>query len=762
MINFKGKEANMSYLLDADRNRIENKYHCANQPFDPFNRMAHHGYDYDESTGLSDKQIDEGLSLLVSSLQGKARPIIKAEAFAFVLDHTRIDVNENDYFVGLYSWGRLLDKHTVLKWKDEAYSAAREEIEKAGLPKDYLDDLSKTGAVWLVADFDHTVPDWDSLLTLGFAGILERAKAAFAALERSGTATQKQRDFYLGIVIEYEAILRFLERLYAYSLTKHNEKSKKISACLNNLCKNAPSNFYEALQLIYLYFMISESVDHYQVRSLGYGLDSSLSPFYFNDLKNGTFTKEELSEFLAHFLLQFSAIGNYWGQPFYLGGSHLDGTTKINDLSYLILDVYDKLGLYNPKIQIKTDRNTPKEFILKVLEIIRGGNSSFVFCNSDTIVKAMMRSGATYEKALDAVIKGCYEYAIKGECVGISFNTFNALKPVELVFFNGKDKKTGIEIGLQTGNIEDFTSFEQFYKAYLAQFRYLIENSLICLDALERRIEHINPAPLYSATVPNCVNTMTDALGGGILNVSDMLLNGFGTAVDALMAVYELVFEKKVTTMKELSLAVAKNWKGFEKLRQKALSCKHKYGVNDEIADFYACALHRFFADAFASRKNTHGGNYEYELHSALAFIQQGEHTAATPDGRFDGEETSKNGSPTMGADKKGVTALIASATKLDLALADSGACLDVMLHPSAISGEDGLRAFYGVLDTYFKQGGASVHFNVLSAELLEDAQKNPQKYRNLQVRVCGWNVLWNNMKKSEQDAYIRRAKSIE
>ncbi|MBQ5927012.1 MAG: hypothetical protein IIX01_03710, partial [Clostridia bacterium] len=389
------------------------------------------------------------------------------------------------------------------------------------------------------------------------------------------------------------------------------------------------------------------------------------------------------------------------------------------------------------------------------------GSLENVFCNEDTIVKALMRSGATYEKALDGVVKGCYEYAVKGESVGISFNTFNALKPVELVFFNGKDLKTGIKLGLDTGNVEDFKTFEEFYKAYLQQFSFLINNSLICLDALERRIANVNPAPLYSATVPLCVETMTDALDGGIKNVSDMLLNGFGTAIDALMAVYELVFERKQTTLKELKTALSQNWDGFETLRLKALLCKHKYGANDEIADFYACALHRFFADSFASRKNTHGSYYEYELHSALAFIDQGRNTAATPDGRKAGEETSKNGSPTMGADRRGVTALIRSATKLDLTLADSGACLDVMLHPSAVSGKDGLDSFYAVVDTYMQQGGASVHFNILNADLLRDAQKNPQKYRNLQVRVCGWNVLWNNMRKAEQDAYILRAENV-
>jgi len=743
-------------MPENDRNYLENKYHKTSEPFNSFNRMAYHGYEYDSSTGLDDEGIREGLEKLVNSLCGEPRPIIKAKAIEYVLENTRIDVNEHDYFVGIYSWNRLIGKYTVAKWRDETYAKARAEA-KSTKNLDY----GKTGTAWIGLDFDHTVPDWDSLISLGFVGIMKRADDSYERLKSDGNISEKQEAFYRSIKIEYEALLRFIDRLYRYSLTKDFGKAGKISACLKNLKEGAPQNTLDLLQMIYIYFMVSESVDHYQVRSLGYGLDAAIYPFFVRDIENGTFTREELTDFIAYFIMQFSAIGSYWGQPVYLAGTNPDGTSKVNEVTHLILDVYDSLGIYNPKLQIKVNPNTPKDFLLKALDMVRSGSNSMVFVSEDTALKALMRNGATYEEALDSVIKGCYEYTTKANCIGISFNTFNALKPIALVFNNGKDKETGIQVGIETGDVANFKDFKEFYEAYLSQFDDIIKNSLYCLDYMEKYIHEINPSSFYSATIPACMESMTDALDCGIKNVSDVLVNGFASAVDALMAVYELVYEKKVTTLAELKDALENNWVGYEKLRLKALGCKHKFGVGDKMADSYANALHHFFSSHFVGRKNCHGGNYEYELHSARAFIDQGKKTEATPDGRRDFEDTSKNVSPTTGMDKNGITALISSATSIDLSVSDSGACLDAMLHPSSVQGEDGLEVLYSVLNTYILKGGAAIHFNVFDANTLRDAQAHPEKYKNLQVRVCGWNVLWNNMAKEEQDMYILRAENI-
>lgn len=740
-------------IPDGDRRVIENKYHKSDEPFDAFHHRKYHGYDYDPSTGLDDGEIAAGLEKLASQLAGEHHYVIKSRLFSYVLENTRIDVNEHDYFVGMYTWDRLIDRHTVDPWQWEVHEKL--EREKGTCQFQY------TGASWAGLDYDHTVPDWDSLAELGFVGVLDRLERSYAAAGKSSALTEKQELFYLGAVTEYRALIGFVNRLYEYSLTKSFSKAALISESLKHLLEGAPQTTHDMLQLIYIYFMVSESVEHYQVRSLGHGLDSTLYPFFRRDLESGRFTKEDIARFLAYFFMQFSAMGNYYGQPFYLGGTGADGSTAVNELSYLILDVYDFLGIYSPKIQIKVCRHTPRDFVCRAMEMIIGGTNSIVFCNEDIMIKSLMRAGATYEKAVRGVVKGCYEYALRAESMGISFNFFNALKPVHYVFSRGYDAIKKQRIGLDTGDVTAFRTFDEFYNAYLAQFHYIIEENSAYIYELEKYVNDINPSLLYAATVPRCVDTLTDANDGGISNVSDMLLNGLASAVDALMAVYELVFETHATTLAELKDALDKNWEGYETLRARALNAKHKYGREDAISDYYANALHSFFASHFAGRRNSHGGNVEYELHSALNFISHGKKIPATPDGRLDGEEVSKNASPVMGMDKNGITALIHSATALDFTLSDSGACLDCMLHPSTVQGEDGKDVLYAILETYLSRGGASIHFNVFSPETLKDAQKHPERYKSLQVRVCGWNVLWNNLSRAEQDAYIRRAEGI-
>jgi formate C-acetyltransferase len=290
----------------------------------------------------------------------------------------------------------------------------------------------------------------------------------------------------------------------------------------------------------------------------------------------------------------------------------------------------------------------------------------------------------------------------------------------------------------------------------------LIEKSIWVANEYEKYLGYVNPSSLYSATIEYSLKQGKDAYQNGVkFNNSAMLSCGFASAVDAVMAVYELIFERKETTFEELKSALDHNWAGYEKLLQKAKRCKHKYGNGDELADRYAEAMARYYSTKIGNRKNARDGVYKPILHSAMQFVWQGEKTLASPDGRRAGEETSKNASPSVGADRNGATALISSALKLNPSSYSESFCLDVMLHPTTVQGEKGVDVLYQVMRTYMDKGGQSIHFNVFDAEMLRDAQAYPEKYENLQVRVCGWNVLWNNMTKTEQDAYILRAENI-
>lgn len=743
-------------MFNDDRSFIENKYHKTDEPFNPYSRMAYHGYDFDKSTGLEDEEIKDGLSKLYEKTKDLPHPVAKAYAVKYVLENTKIDINEHDLFVGLWSVNRLANSVTLNKWNAEVFETILPKV------KQKMNDMNESGAVAIWPDFDHVVPDWDAILCLGFPGLKKRAEEYKELHKARGTLTPETAAFFDGIIIEYTAIIALVDRLYRLALTQNHDKAKKVAECLLHIRDGAPQNIYEAMQVIYIYFIVSECFDSYQVRSLGNGLDNTLYGFYKNDLKSGTYTKEEIKELFRYFLFQWSAIGNYWGQPFYMGGTNADGSTKYNELSYDILDVYDELGIYNPKIQVKINENTPDRLLFKVFDMIRRGKSCFALCCEPGMIKAVMGYGATYEEALNMDIRGCYETGVRANEVSSATGYVNALKSVEYVFSNGFDSRIGKQLGLKTGELKDLKTFDDFYSAVLKQWENLIEMTIDVSKQYEKYLSFINPSNMYSATIEGALKKGADAYQSGVKFNNSALLNcGFASLVDAVMAVKEFVYDKKDVTLETLSAALAADWKGYEDLHTKVVKSLRKYGNDDAETDRYTEAMSAYFASKVNNRPNARGGVYKAIMHTAMEFVWEGEKTGATPDGRYAGDEISKNGSPSVGMDREGITALIKSALKARPYTYCESFCVDVMLHPTAVSGDEGLEIMKSLLFMYMKNGGQTVQFNVFNTETLRDAQKHPEKYQNLQVRVCGWNVLWNNLSEKEQNAYITRAENI-
>ena len=740
----------MFRTLPQDRAYLENKYHRTDEPFDPYRRMEYHGYEYDPATGFSDEEMAAGLRAMEPELETMSHPIAKATAVAYVLDHTRIDVNAQDYFVGIYAWNRAIKDVTVLKWRSEV-------MQRVGAAPE-IKILKDANAADMWPDFDHVVPDWDSLLRLGFPGLLERVRKYRKMHEASAPLTQKESGFFASMEIELEAVLRLLDRLCRYAESQTHEKAPVIAKCLARLRDGAPQTFYEALQEMYLYFILCECVDYYQTRSLGNGLDRTLLPFWEKDLASGA-DREELGEYLAYFFMQFSAIGNYWGHPFYLAGTGENGESLVNDLTYEILRIYDELDIYNPKIQLKINENTPEKFLRTTLRMIRAGHSSMVYCCEPGYVRAIMRYGASFEQARDFDIRGCYETGVRCAEVSTGAIYLNTTKAVMLALNGGRDEKTGAQLGPITE--PESATFAEFYAAFLTQWRSLIERTIRITDSYEGYLDEINPSVLYSATMERSLRLGIDAYCRGALFESSCVLNcGFASAVNSMQAVRELVYERKETTLPELRKALSEDWNGYELLRAKALRCR-KYGCGENTVDILARGMSDYFTSLVNNRPNARGGVYKAECHTAMHFVRFGRKLGATPDGRKAGDELSKNASPVMGTDKNGPSALIASACSLTPSSYPEAFCLDLMLHPSAVSGEDGLDALEGLVRVYMARGGMAIQFNILRPDVLRDAQAHPEKYRNLQVRVCGWNVRWNDLSRAEQEAYIRRAEAV-
>jgi pyruvate-formate lyase len=682
-------------------------------------------------------------------------PIIKARAFEFLADNLQIEVDPHDFFPAFACWKRRPCPMSPLL----AEFRSRIPLQQAEL----WGLLNQSGASNIWIDFDHSVPEWDEVIRLGFPGLLRNAREWRERHRVSGTLDDAKEAYFEGIRITYEAMLRMLKRFIERAQVHNHERCDFVAASLQRLYDGPPQNFFDALQTIYLYFMFSEHMDHLQMRSLG-NLDWLLTPFYDRDLQDGTFTDAQMREMFDHFFMQWGSIDNYWGQPVYLGGTRADGSTQINHLTYFILDEAAKLHLPTPKIQIKIAANTPDEFIDKVTALIRDQHQSIVLVGEEGIRHIMTSHGFTEEDARTCLIRGCYEFGSRGR---VHTNTtgvghLNMLKPFELIFNHGIDKQTGQPVGVPVPPLNELDSFDEFYRLYIQELYWIIEANIKVVNDFEAHLASINPSNVFSPTIPNSLRTGRDAFHNGCdHNNSSLLTTGFGSAIDALSIIEELVYRKGEIPLEKMAAALNANWEGHEELHRKILSFRKRYGNGIPEVDRFAQMLSRTLGNCINGRPNSRGGVWKSAAHCAKQFIEQGKKTGATPDGRFAGEEMSKNTSPAMGADINGVTALLRSALAIDAASFPGDFPLDVMMHPSSVQGADGLAAWRQLLRVYFAGNGVAIHFNIFDAEELKRAQKHPEKYKGLQVRVCGWNVRFTEMAKSEQDMYIRRAENI-
>lgn len=731
----------MEYIKNEDYNYIMSKYHAE--------RFHRQDEIFDESTGMYGDDIIVEINKQDEKMAHLPHPVRKAKAFAFILEHTRISCDCRDIFPAINMVDRPLNQTLVRKWGKEVFGKIVPHIEEKRA------SFERNGIATIWPDYDHSVPVWDRIFDLGFAGILAESEKARAGIKN---ISEDQTAFFDGIKTTYSAILIFLNRLQSQAEKQGN---LRLQNALNSIKGNAPKTFYEALLVDYIYFMLSEHIEGLQVRSLS-NFDRLFYRFYKNDLKNGG-SESQIRTDLAYFFLQFTAIGNYWNQPVFLGGCKEDESTEINELSHLFLDVYDKMGIYNPKIQIKIADSTPKDFILKALDMIRRGNNCIVFVGDATIRKALENVGCSKDEARLCNVKGCYEYSAQGT-MDVGMNYVNLLKPLEYALHEGRDGVNGSFAGLKSPKAEEYATFDEFYSEYKKQLKHTVDEIIEIVNSFEDYLEYVNPQPMLSATYPTCIEQGMDALGGGAVTNGSLMLFGFmANIADSLTNIKKFVFDKKELTLPELRDILDRDFVGSEKLRRKLLADRDKFGNNKDLPDYFAQDIAKYLCQIVCGRPNAKKRNGKWNLgfHVARQSYDQAPYTASSPDGRLKGDELSKNMSASMGMNREGATAAILSATKIDATAFTSDACLDLGLLPSAVKDEDGLEAMYGLLMTFIKRGGHAMHINVFNADTLRAAQKEPEKYQDLQIRVCGWNVLFNNINREEQDGFIRQAEGL-
>ncbi len=715
----------------------------------------------DSATGENEAQIVVSLKRLVTDAEksGEDWRITKARCFAYQVDHQAIDVSQLDWFPAIALWNRWrrpvsgeIGRHA---WKTNSKL-----IPKAINDEWRRNNQSGDWNIW--QDFDHSVPDWRVIMALGFPGMKTRMEKYAGAK----TADGKYADpYWEGLRISMDAILSGLDRFRvraekvlessaASATPARRFRLEKEIASLKRLRNGKPETAYDMMMFVWYYFMLSEHLDAIQCRSLT-ELDVFLTPYYEADIAAGRTTEKEFREQLKHFLWQWGSIDNYWNQPAGLGGTRADGSSEFNHVSKIVLEVIDECNLTTPKFLVKIAPNTPDWAFNKMMDMARR-HRSLSFIGEEPAAKALKKwMNATDEECRLMVCRGCYEFGLRDSVNSTCAGHINFLKVMErmLEAFRKGDLKES-----------DYPAFADFRAEYVRRLRAITARCREVALYTEKALEFVNPANMMTLSTDYAMRNHLDGFANGCRkgNNSAILAIGLGTAVDSLLAVKEIVYDRKEMSLSALGQLMADNWKGREDLRLRMLRSKCKWGNNDPIANEIGGELIASYADEINGKPNARNGKFIASGHSARQFIDLALKTGATPDGRKAGDEMSKNLSPTMGADTEGATALVETLSHGNATQMPGDYPIDMMLHPSVCAGEKGIEVMKALVRRFHKNGGSVMQFTVFSAEELKDAQRHPEKYENLQVRVCGWNVRWNDMSKIEQDKYIERAERIQ
>ena len=697
----------------------------------------------DHGTGLDNAALKDGLRKIAEEWEDR-EPWIETSArmFAYLADNMAIGFSKFDCFPAIACWNRW-DRplNPVVSRRsrkiDARYSPGLAREVKA------LHDSGRGRADW--KDFDHSAPDWDRILALGFTGMKARvdshsADTPFCRAEKSAAAT----------------ILRFVERLLVTAKAHPDACSpmmQKEIASLERLAKGPPQTCFDVMQFTMLYFILSEHVNRFQVRTLG-NIDRIWWPYYKADLASGRTTEAEFREEFRHFIWQFGSIDNYWGHPIYLGGTKKDGSTEYNPLSEIILDVVDREALPTPKFQIKLANNTPAAIWRKSLDMLRR-HRSLVLMNEKGMADSMKPLGLSDDECRDLLVWGCYEYLPRGTGNCTSGFRLNMLQPVLDIL--AECATNGAQCArLSSGG---FPAFKAEYKSRLLANA---DRLMAIVNESESHLAEIHPSLVLSLSIDSALERGVDAFSTGMTyNYSAVGEVGFASAVDALLSVREFAYDRGEVSLQEFAGILADDWKGHEDLHRRVKRSTLKWGCGNAVADDLAKEMLEAMTSHIIGKPNGRGGKWTvYGLHSR-AFIEFGVDSGASPDGRMSGDHLSKNVAPSVGAETEGVTGTLRSYAKIRPENFPCGSVLDVMIHPSSVSGEKGLAAFRTLVEVWMKNGGTALNVNSVSPETLRDAQAHPEKYENLQVRVAGWNVRWIDIPRKEQDEYIARIEAV-
>ncbi|MCR2045739.1 glycyl radical protein [Acetatifactor muris] len=671
----------------------------------------------------------------------------------------------------------------------------------------------------------HVTVQYDKVLAVGYRGIIDEIQAELDRCNPGDGDYCTKSQFLKAAILSCEAVIRYAGRYAelaeqeASACSEAGRRQELLQIAAN--CRQVPaygaSSFHEACQS---FWFVQQLL---QLESSGHSIspgrfDQYMYPYYKNDLDSGKLTRESAQELIDCIWVKLNDLnkcrdaasaegfaGYSLFQNLIVGGQDKDGCDVTNDLSFMCITASKHVFLPQPSLSIRVWNKSPHALLLKAADLTRTGIGLPAYYNDEVIIPSLLSRGLTLEDAREYNIIGCVEPQKAGKTEGWHDAAFyNMCRPLELVFSNGWDK--GEKISIETGSVEDMTTFEEFYDAYKKQMNYNISLLVNADNAIDVAHAVRCPLPFLSCMVEDCIRRGKSVQeGGAVYNFTGPQGFGIANMADSLYAIKKLVFDEKKVTLAEYKRALAMNYgQGFdavsageivtEIVREMARSgmdvdegqiaemietvmktepspeekkkyeellamieAVPKFGNDDEEVDLFARDVAYTYTRPLLNYRNPRGGQFQAGLYPVSANVPLGAQTGATPDGRLAHTPVADGVSPSAGRDVNGPTAAANSVARLDHGIASNGTLFNQKFHPTALSGEKGLENFVALIRSYFDQKGSHMQFNVVDRETLLDAQAHPEKYAHLVVRVAGYSALFTTLSKSLQDDIIRR-----
>lgn len=582
-----------------------------------------------------------------------------------------------------------------------------------------------------------------------------------------------------GMAIACDALIIYGKRYseYAKQLAEKetDEDKKKDLLTIAKNCEvvpaNKPETFHQAVQMYwFVHIGVTTELNIWDAFSPG-RFDQHLNPFYENDVENDTLDRAMAKEILECLWIKFNnqpappkvgvtlkESGTYTDfANINTGGVTEDGKDGVNDVSYIILDVMDEMKLLQPSSNVQISKKTPSKFLKRACEISRKGWGQPAFYNTEAIIQELLEAGKTIEDARCGGTSGCVETGCYGKEAYILTGYLNLPKILEITLNNGIDPMTNKKLGIETGDPNNFKSYEELFNAFKSQLNHFVEIKVKGNNVIERIYSKHMPAPLMSVIVDDCIKTAKDYNAGGArYNTKYIQGVGIGTITDSLTSIKYNVFDKKKFNMSELLEALKNNFNGYETIYNMVVNKTPKYGNDDDYADDLMQDVFNSFYNEVTGRKSPMGAEYRINMLPTTCHVYFGEVMGASANGRLSQKPLSEGISPEKGGDTNGPTAVIKSCSKMDH-LKTGGTLLNQRFAPAVVQGEEGLENMSNLVRAYFNMDGHHIQFNVFDKNVLLAAQKNPDEYKDLIVRVAGYSDHFNNLSRALQDEIIGR-----